>query len=393
MNRRPVQTASRHADALVVGGGLHGCSAALWLARRGLSVIVLEKDHVGRHASGANAGGVRRLGRARPEIPLSLASATLWQEIEDLVGDNCGFQPSCQIKVAESEAEMVELRARVATLAEDGYHHERVIDQETLRELSPWVAPHCTGGLIVEGDGHASPFRTVQAFRRCATTLGVRFREGAVVTRVERKAGVWQVWSGRTVFESPYLLNCAGAWGGEIAAMLGETAPVRAAAPMLSITARMPPFVNPVVSAQGRTLSFKQFANGTVLIGGGHEGHAEPETNGTVLDYAGLSVNVRSAISIFPIMRSARIVRNWAAIEGYMPDKIPVIGPSQAEGAFHAFGYSAHGFQLGPIGGKILSDLVIDGTTDLPISPFRIERFSNRARVSPEAAKAQVATN
>ena len=86
-------------------------------------------------------------------------------------------------------------------------------------------------------------------------------------------------------------------------------------------------------------------------------------------------------------------MRSWAGIEGFMPDNIPVIGPSQAEGAFHAFGYSAHGFQLGPIGGKILSDLVIDGSTDLPIAPFRIERFSNQAHISPGTSKAQIAPN
>ena len=61
------------ADVIVIGGGLHGCSAALHLARRGISVIVLEKDYVGRHASGVNAGGVRRLGRDPAEVPISVA--------------------------------------------------------------------------------------------------------------------------------------------------------------------------------------------------------------------------------------------------------------------------------------------------------------------------------
>ena len=144
---------------------------------------------------------------------------------------------------------------------------------------------------------------------------------------------------------------------------------------MLMISARMPPFINPVVGAQGRTLSFKQFANGSVLIGGGFEGSANPETNHTQLDYTGLMTNARTAIDIFPIMRKACIVRCWAGIEGIMPDKIPVIGQSQCEAAFHSFGFSAHGFQLGPVGGRILSELVIDGATDLPIEAFRSDRF------------------
>jgi sarcosine oxidase subunit beta len=369
------KSASLTADAVIIGGGIHGCSTALHLAERGLSVIVLEKDHVGRHASGVNAGGVRRLGRAFPEVPLSMASAELWQEIEALVDDDCGFEASRQIKVAETPEELRKQAERVAQLAEIGFTHERVIDRETLRELVPAVSPHCLGGLAVEGDGHANPFRTVQAFKRKGQSLGVRFEEGCAVTAIERDQGVWRLRTSGGPVEAPTLVNCAGAWGGKIAEMLGEAVPVQARAPMLMITARMPMFVTPVVGTEGRTLSFKQFANGTVLIGGGHEGKAFPEDNRTQLDQRGLATSAQTAMAIFPLMAKARVVRCWAGIEGFLPDGIPVIGPSRAEGAYHGFGFSAHGFQLGPIGGRILSELVVDGSTSLPIAPFRIDRF------------------
>ena len=370
-----LSTKDNSADVVVIGGGVHGCSTALHLALRGVSVMVLEKDYVGRHASGVNAGGVRRLGRAFPEIPISVASARLWHEIEDLVEDDCGFEASCQVKIAENANGLEQLASRAEQVRQLGFNHEKLIDRETLRDLLPAVSPHCMGGMMVEGDGHANPFRTVQAFRRRCENLGVRFREGVSVRKIRRRGGTWLIDTRDCLVESPNLVNCAGAWGGRIAAMLGEPVPIEARAPMLMITARMPPFVTPVVGVQGRTLSFKQFANGTVMIGGGHEGRANPGTNETHLDYAGLATNARTAIDIFPLMHKARIVRCWAGIEGMMPDRIPVIGPSQAEGAFHAFGFSAHGFQLGPIGGKILSDLILDGETELPIEPFRIDRF------------------
>ncbi len=361
---------------IVIGGGLHGCSAALHLARRGLSVILLEKDHVGRHASGVNAGGVRRLGRALPEIPLSTASAKIWHEIEDLVEDDCGFEASNQIKIAETEEGLAQLRQRASDVSALGFAHEQIVDQESLREFLPAVAPHCQGGMIVEGDGHANPPRTVQAFRRKGESLGVRFREGTSVGHVERKAGVWFIETNDGSFEAGVIVNCAGAWGGRIAEMIGEPVPIEVRAPMLMITARMPAFVAPVVGVQGRKLSFKQFANGTVLIGGGYEGTANPETNETKLDRTGLAENARNAMEVFPIMRKASVLRCWAGIEGMMPDGIPVMGPSQEEGAFHAFGFCAHGFQLGPVSGKILSDFIVDGGTNLPMSAFRIERFS-----------------
>ena len=368
-------------DVIVIGGGLHGCSAALHLSLRGAKVQVIEKDYIGRHASGVNAGGVRQLGRHVAEVPLSVASMALWHRIGELVDDDCGFESHGQIKVAETEAELDQGRARVAQLNELGFTHEEVVDRAELRRLVPAIADHCVGAVVSRRDGAAIPYRTTFAFKRKAESLGARFAEGAAVTRVARSGTGWRVETadgGR--YEAPVLVNCAGAWAGRIAAQLGEPVPLEAVAPMLMITARMPPFLKPVVGATGRTLSFKQFPNGTVLIGGGLLGRAVPDENRTELDYAKMSVNARTVWDLFPNMRGATIVRAWAGIEGRMPDDIPVIGPSGTEaGVFHAFGFSAHGFQLGPIVGRIIADLITDQATDLPIEAFRIQRFRQTA--------------
>jgi sarcosine oxidase subunit beta len=173
------------------------------------------------------------------------------------------------------------------------------------------------------------------------------------------------------------LVNCAGAWADRVARQLGEAAPLRVEAPMLMITERVAPFLRPVIGAASRPLSFKQFDNGTVLIGGGHRGRADRDASTTELNFAGLAVSARTAAEIFPLMRGVRVVRCWAGIEAVMPDEIPVIGPSAtAADAYHAFGFSAHGFQLGPIVGRLLAELIVDGHTDHPIDPFRISRFN-----------------
>ncbi|HZZ95110.1 MAG TPA: FAD-binding oxidoreductase [Usitatibacter sp.] len=365
------------ADVVVIGGGLHGCSAALHLARAGASVVVLEKDHVARHASGVNAGGVRRLGRDFAEVPLSVASLELWNRIEELVDDPCGFERVGQVKVAEDEAALQSMRERSETLRRSGFTHEEVIGRDELREWLPAVAPHCVGGVVCRDDGAALPFRTTLAFRRKAESLGVRFHEGICAQAFERSGGAWRVWSPHGTFEGGALVNAAGAWAGEIARQLGEPVPMAATALMLMITAPVAPFVKPVVGVQGRPLSFKQYANGTIMIGGGQRGRADLATNRTSLDYARLAFNARTAADLFPRLRHAQIVRAWAGIEGMMPDGIPVIGPScTQERAWHAFGFSAHGFQLGPIVGSIIADLVTRGATGLPITPFSIARFT-----------------
>ena len=365
------------ADVIVIGGGLHGCSAALHLARAGVSVIVLEKDHVARHASGVNAGGVRRLGRHLAEVPLSVASLELWQRIDELVDDSCGFESAGQVKVAESEAELDTLRARVAQLQALGFHHEEIIGVDELRALVPALAPHCVGAVVCREDGAALPFRTTFAFKRKAEMLGVRFFEGTRAASLARVGGVWRIVTDRGPFEASAVVNAAGAWAGRIAEQLGEPVSMVATGLMLSITAPVAPFVKPVVGATGRPLSFKQYANGTVMIGGGQRGSADLDSNRTALDYQKLAFNARTAMDLFPRLRGAEIVRAWGGIEGMMADDIPVIGPSTtSEGVWHSFGFSAHGFQLGPVVGKVVADLIVHGATPLPVEAFSIGRFA-----------------
>ena len=365
-----------HADAVIIGGGLHGCSAALHLARVGIKGIVIEQAYPGRHASGVNAGGVRRLGRHPAEVPLSVAAMEIWRNMTEFVGSDCGFRPAGQVKVAEDEGEMARLRERVGALNTSGFFHEEIIDRDELRRLLPAVSGHCVGGLVCRDDGYALPFQTVVAFRERAEAEGARLLMGSPVREVRRQGSLWHVSLEGGAVEAPILVNCAGAWAGAVAAQLGEPVPLRIEAPMLMITERVRPFCGPVVGATGRPLSFKQFENGTVLIGGGHRGRAEPDRQRTHLDFTGLAASAATAREIFPCMEGVRVVRCWAGIEAVMPDEIPVIGPSGTHpGAYHVFGFSAHGFQLGPITGKIIADLVVSGATPLPIEPFSIERF------------------
>ncbi|MEE9332813.1 MAG: FAD-binding oxidoreductase [Granulosicoccaceae bacterium] len=364
------------ADTIIIGGGLHGCSTAIHLSLAGLNTIILEKDHIGRHASSANAGGVRRLGRALPEIPLAEEALKHWHHIADLVDDDCGFISTDQIKLAENEAEILTLQQRSDELQKLGFLHEEMIDQLQLRELLPAVAPHCKGGMIVRGDGYANPSQTVRAFERKAAALGTRIFEHHPVISLQRRGSGWQVQTEQSAFEAPVVVNCAGAWGGQIATMAGDFAPVEPRALMLMITERVRPFIRPVVGTQGRALSFKQFTNGTVLIGGGYQGNAVPQNNLTHLNFKNLATNVASAVAVFPLMAKTRIVRSWAGIEGVMPDNIPVIGMGSEAGIFHAFGFSAHGFALAPVVGEIIAHCITRGSSSLAIDAFDIARFA-----------------
>lgn len=372
------ETSARNAAVIVIGGGLHGLSSALHLARRGVDVLVLEADYCGRHASGVNAGGVRTLGRHVAEIPLALASRDeIWHRIEDYVGDRCGFVRSGHLQVVEKPEEWPVVAERVAMLNALGFHHERLIDTAELRRIVPTIGPDVIGGLWAEDDGYALPYRTVTAFRLAAERAGARVLEGMPVSRIERRGGNWQVRVREDVFTAGRIVNAAGAWAGEIAAQAGDAAPVQAGGLMLMVTRRVAPFVSPVLGATGRPLSFKQFDNGTVVIGGGLRCEADPQARVADVDVLTLRDSARTVTDLFPHLRDVPIARAWAGVEAFMPDGIPVIGPGEhSPDIVHAFGFSAHGFEMGPIVGRIVSELVCDGETSFPIAPFAAGRFA-----------------
>lgn len=366
-------------DVIIIGGGIQGCASAYYLSKAGLQVTVLEKDWVSRHASGVNAGGVRTLGRHISEVPLSLESSKLWHQLNNELGEETGYRCRTLVNIAADEADMNTLRQREQQMHALGYHHEKILSAEALRQHLPHVAEHCVGGVICESDGYAIPYQSTTAYRRAAERHGAQFIEGEAVQRLRKVGDVWCVDSVNNQYQARYLINCAGAWADKLAVMIGDNAPMSYSAPMLMITARLPHFATPVVGAVSRPLSFKQFENGTVLIGGGAKGFADRDNNRTRLDYKKLAVGAKNAAEFFPIMRKASINRMWAGLEAYMPDNLPVIGPSEnAENAFHAFGFSAHGFQMGPVVGKLLCQLIVEGRSTFDLSPFRVGRFERK---------------
>lgn len=384
------------ADVLVIGGGLHGTSSAFHLARRGASVIVLEADYVARHSSGVNAGGVRTLGRPLPEIPLALMSREIWHALRDTVGDDGGFVPSGQLKIAETDAELDECRERVALLEAHGFTHEKIVDRETVLALEPALAKHVTGGIWVERDGYALPFRTTTAFRLAAQRHGVRFHEGTPVTRIEPRGSRWMAHTARGVFAAQKLLVAAGAWSGELARQAGEPVPVHPEGLMLMVTHRVAPFCRATLGATGRPLSFKQFDNGTVVIGGKLIGIADlPGRHGEV-DFLRLVKSAQTVVDLFPHLRHLGINRAWAGVEAFTDDSLPVISASRtASNLYYSFGYCGSGFQLGPGCGRLVSELMLDGEASLPLDAFRIDRFDAGAPASAEVegANAHVAAH
>ena len=237
------------------------------------------------------------------------------------------------------------------------------------------------GGLICRSDGYGRPYHALTAFRHKAESLGVTYQSSTEVYSIEQENEGWHVRTSQGSFKSDILVNCAGAWSGQLAALMNESVPLTPKALMLMVTERLPHFVDPVMGAASRKLSFKQMQNGTLIIGGALVANWILNNKKTELDWQQLANSASTVVDFFPQLNDVRIVRVWSGIEAFLPDNIPIISASQTvKNAYHAFGFSAHGFQLSPVVGRIMSQLILDGKSELPIEPFSISRFSQEKK-------------
>jgi sarcosine oxidase subunit beta len=356
-------------DVLVVGGGLVGLAAAFHLARGGASVTLVEREVCGRHASGLNAGGLRRVNRHPAEQSLASLAQTLWTSLADQLGRDVGYRAVGHLLLAEDEAEMARLSARPHT------DFETLLDTAAVRGLCPGIAGHVQGALYASRDGYAHPGMTVAAFRDAAEAAGVRILETCAVTGLEPQGAGWSVVTTAGRIAAGTVVNAAGAAAADLAAMAGERLPVVPQAPIASVTAPLPRFLIPVVQTLTRRLTLKQMPDGRAWIGGGHRADILPRE--LSVPPTEVAENVATAASLFPVLAGVGPMRSWAAVDGYTPDRVAILGRLAPRGPLHACGFSGHGFQTAPAVGRVIADMVFGiepAAAVAGLSPCRFQR-------------------
>jgi len=362
-------------DVAIVGGGIQGCSAALQLRRAGLSVCLMEKGALGSQASGVNFGGVRQQGRHLAELPLARRSRELWGRLRELVGTDCEFVASGHLKLARSDADMDELERYLADAADLGLHLE-LIGAKRIRAEYPWLGDKVFGASLAPEDGHANPRLVAPAFGRAARAAGAEVREFTRVVAAARDGDRFALRCEGLEVSSRFLVNAAGAWAGEIAAAFGERVPIAIHSPDMLVTEALPPLVTRSIGVCGGDVYLRQAARGNVIFGGG-QGWAdfERERSRPLSEVSARAID--KAMQIVPWLESVLVIRTWSGLEGLMPDHLPVVGFSRTTpNLVHAFGFSGHGFQLGPAIGMIIAELIRNGASASPLGAFDIGRFA-----------------
>ena len=354
-------------DVIIIGGGLVGLSTAWHLARSGAAVRVLERDICGRHASGLNAGGVRRVNRHAEEMPLAELSHMMWPGLAEALGRDIGFRAVGHLLVAEDERELAWITTRNRPAC------EALVDAQQIRALCPGIAPHLLGGIFAAEDGYAHPPSACAAFRDAAELAGAIIQEATRVTGLSRQGGAWRVETSSGVLHAARVVNAAGAAAGDIAALAGESLPIERQGPVCLVTTPVAPFMRPVVQTLTRKLSLKQMPDGRAWIGGGHRAQVQGEQLAIATGEA--QANHATAASIFPALRDVPVARSWSAQDGFTPDRVCILGRLHDDGLLHACGFSGHGFQTAPAVGAVLAALLRGQPAPVDVAALSPRRF------------------
>jgi sarcosine oxidase subunit beta len=374
---------ARSAPAVVIGGGIVGASTAYHLARRGVAAVVLERGAGPLQASTRNAGGIRAQCRNTVERRLAMASIELWSDLAGSTAIDFEYHRGGNLRLATTAATLDALARESGEEAADGLVTE-VLDRTELRRRAPYLSASFMGAKYCPGDGHANPILATWAMVAAARAAGARLVQGAEATRIEIDAGrvvaVHASIGGRPVrLSTGAVVHAAGPWTGELAAALGIEMPLVPARNAKFVTQATGHVHDPFVSSHELQVYLRQARAGHIHVGGVFT------VDGT-FDQRVSSAELRAlarAADILPALRTMNVLRSWAGTLDLTPDHLPIVGaPRGIDGYLMAAGFSGHGFCLGPVVGRIMSDLVIDGRTGDDIAALHPDRFLPPAAAS-----------
>lgn len=376
-------------DVAIIGGGIMGCAAALELRKARRTVVLLEKGLCGAQASGVNAGGVRQQGRHLTELPMTRRAAKIWPRLHEVLGEDIEFRQVGHMRLARSESDVEMLEKHAAAVREYGLHLQ-LLSGKVAQEMFPWVSQKIAGASVALEDGHANPRLVTPAYARAARRHGADIREGTTVERAQWTGQHFDIETPNLRIKARFLINAAGAWAGKFLSLFGESAPLTLRAPNLFVTEPVSYFMTKSIAVWGGAVYFRQVERGNVVIGGG------PGWGDLGIERARNRAETtlgqfQRAAELVPELEGLQIIRSWSGLEGDLPDKLPIVCFSRTTpNLIHAFGFCGHGFQLGPAMGEIISELVCEGRSQIPIDAFSLSRFDpHPVREEPMAAAAQ----
>ena len=371
-------------DAIIVGGGIAGCSTAYYLASDGVEVLLLEQRELNALASGSNAGSLHAqiqyepfasLGETwarqfTPAVPFYLESIRLWVQAAAEVGEDLEVARVGGVIVAASAEELRQIEAKASFERAAGLEIH-LLDRSALRRLAPYVSEKMLGGAYCPAEGKANPLIAATAFADAAVSRGAAVITGCRVTGISRQPHGFTVHTTRGDYSARRVVNAAGVDSGRIASLVGARLEIAAYPIQLSVTEPVVPLIKHLVYAATEPLTLKQTLLGTVLIGGGWPATMDRQARPQV-SIESLTRNVGVALDVVPSLSSVNVVRAWAAIVNGTADWLPIIGALPGVPGFFMNYVPWMGFTGGPGGARIVASLLQgkEPPVDFDLRPF-----------------------
>jgi glycine oxidase len=350
-------------DVIIIGGGIVGLSLAIALRKRGATVLVVERGEPGREASHAAGGMLVDCWLETPAAlqPLAVASARLYPEFAHELEVESGMK--------------VDLRDQGTIVFPPPEHvHERPgftlssLLPAPVAELEPALADARRPAFYLK-ERSVDPRALTAAALKTAKNRGVDFSSGDPVTAVNQSEGrATGVTTTKTSFRSQKVVNCAGAWSGQIPPHAFPTRPVKGQMLCLALPSRT--LLKHVIRSPEAYLIPR--SDGRLLVGAtveeaGFDKRTDPAT---------IQRLHRAALSLVPQLSNAKILEDWAGLRPGTPDALPILGETETPGYYVATGHFRDGILLAPITAQVMADWVTDVKPNHDLSPFLPSRFA-----------------
>ena len=356
------------AEVLIIGGGIVGSSIAWHLVNAGCrDVLVIERETAqGKGSTGKSMGGVRAQFSTPVNIQMSLYSIPFYASFEERLGHPCDYRPQGYMFCATSEKHLAYLRANQEKQIALGLKNVRMISGDEIRGMFPQLrADDILGGSFCSTDGFVDPYSAMIGFMTWSCDHGAKLWKNTTVSGISKNGSGFEVETTRGKVSVPTVVNAAGAWAASIAKMVGIDLPVEPLRRMLVPTEPFDEFPHtaPMIIDMSNGFHFRPESRGFLLAWNdpeetpGYKTDFEPSFIEKILMRAADRVPVFENLAVNP-------KRAWAGLYEMTPDHHPILGEA-LPGFFCANGFSGHGVMHAPATGKVLSDLILNGRTDL----------------------------
>lgn len=363
-------------EVLVIGGGVNGLGLAWRLAEAGMrDVVVLEKKYIPYGASGRNGGGIRAQWGTPENVTLARESVKEWRRLSGDLGFNIWFRQSGYLFLAYSEAHLAGLKASVAFQRTAGVS-TRLIDPVEAGILAPELnAEGVVAAAFCPTDGILFPWAVVFGYWQALRDAGIPVHTFTGVESFSVRGGrIEEVQTTRGAIRPKWVVNAAGCWSRDVAAMAGVELPNLPVRHEIMASEALKPFLDPMVVDMRTGLYMNQDMRGEIIAGVGHK----EESPG--IDFSssfGFAKRIaRGILDLFPNLGDVRLMRQWAGAYDVTPDNKPVLGPSTGvENLLQLNGASGHGFMISPMTTRLTAELILGKRPSMDIAPFGMQRF------------------